>query len=254
MRWLKQHLGVIIAFIILAAWGSLLAFSLQFNTVFSEPWPYILLLLQMHLYTGLFITAHDAMHGVVAPGNKKLNRAIGFTFALLFAYNWYPRLLPKHHQHHHFTATNQDPDYHGGSFLAWYFSFLKQYITWPQLVAMAVSFNILKYFFPLENVILYWMLPAILATFQLFYFGTYQPHKGEHAASNPHRSTMLKRNHFLAFLSCYFFGYHFEHHDKPFLPWWKLYQEKDRLESLESATKILIKAKANPERLAIKRL
>lgn len=229
MRFRQKYTGVFIAALILISWVGLLIFSLRFPTVLTEPWPYILLLLQTHLYTGLFITAHDAMHGVAAPGHKKLNNVIGFVCALLFAFNWYPRLLPKHHQHHHFVATENDPDYHGGSFWVWYLSFLKQYITWPQMLAMAVIFNVLKYFFPLENVILYWMLPAILATFQLFYFGTYQPHKGEHKADNKHKSTTLKRNHLWAFLSCYFFGYHYEHHDKPYLPWWKLYQEKNRL-------------------------
>ncbi|MBK0402193.1 fatty acid desaturase [Adhaeribacter sp. BT258] len=227
MSFRKKYTGVFIAALIVAGWFGLLTFSLQFPTVFTRPWPYILLLLQTHLYTGLFITAHDAMHGVAAPGNRKLNNFIGFVCALLFAFNWYPRLLPKHHQHHHFVATEKDPDYHGGNFWLWYFSFLKQYITWPQMLAMAVTFNLLKYFFPLENVVLYWMLPAIFATFQLFYFGTYQPHKGEH--ENKHKSTTLKRNHVWAFVSCYFFGYHYEHHDKPFLPWWKLYQEKDLL-------------------------
>jgi beta-carotene ketolase (CrtW type) len=226
---ISKNAGVFIAMLILFLWSALLTFSLQFPTDLTKPWPYILLLLQTHLYTGLFITAHDAMHGVAAPGNRNLNTVIGTICALLFAFNWYPRLFPKHHAHHKFVATEKDPDYHGGNFWAWYLSFLKQYITWPQLLAMAVTFNVLKYFFPVENVVLYWMLPAILATFQLFYFGTYKPHKGEHEAGNKHRSTTLKRNHILAFLSCYFFGYHFEHHDKPFLPWWKLYQEKHRI-------------------------
>lgn len=229
MSWISKNAGIFVALLILFCWSALLTFSLQFPIDISKPWPYILLLLQTHLYTGLFITAHDAMHGVVAPGKKTLNKMVGTVCALLFAFNWYPRLYPKHHAHHRFVATEKDPDYHGGNFWSWYLSFLKQYITWPQMLAMAITFNVLKYFFTLENVILYWMLPAILATFQLFYFGTYQPHKGEHETGNMHRSTTLKRNHVWAFVSCYFFGYHFEHHDKPFLPWWKLYQEKDRI-------------------------
>jgi beta-carotene ketolase (CrtW type) len=229
VNWISKNAGVLIALLILFLWSALLTFSLQFPTDFSETWPYILLLLQTHLYTGLFITAHDAMHGVVSPENKILNRVIGTICALLFAFNWYPRLYPKHHDHHKFVATEKDPDYNGGNFWLWYWSFLKQYITWPQLLAMAITFNVLKYLFPVENVIFYWMLPAILATFQLFYFGTFQPHKGEHDAGNKHKSTTLERNHIWAFVSCYFFGYHFEHHDKPFLPWWKLYKEKNRV-------------------------
>ncbi|MEL7193577.1 MAG: fatty acid desaturase, partial [Bacteroidota bacterium] len=36
-----------------------------------------------------------------------------------------------------------------------------------------------------------------------------------------------KRNHMWAFLTCYFFGYHFEHHDSPNTPWWKLWELKE---------------------------
>ncbi|MBB6612053.1 fatty acid desaturase [Pontibacter sp. Tf4] len=223
----RDNRGIVIAATIVVCWVGLLAYLLTNYTVnYSSPLTYLFVLVQMHLYTGMFITAHDAMHGVAAPGRPKLNKAIGTIAALLFAYNWYPRLLPRHHQHHKFVATEHDPDYHHGSFWPWYFSFLKQYITWWQLLLMAVTFNVLKYFFPVDNVILFWMLPAILATFQLFYFGTYQPHRGEHAPDNRHKSTTQSRNHLWAFLSCYFFGYHYEHHEKPYVPWWQLYKEK----------------------------
>ncbi|MBC5775019.1 fatty acid desaturase [Pontibacter sp. KCTC 32443] len=223
----KDSRGIAIAATIIVTWSALLVYLLAFFKVdLTSPLPYLFMLVQMHLYTGLFITAHDAMHGVAAPGRRKLNKAIGTITAFLFAYNWYPRLLPRHHQHHKHVATEQDPDYYHGSFWPWYFSFLKQYITWWQLLMMAVTFNLLKFFFPVENVVMFWMLPAILATFQLFYFGTYLPHRGEHAPDNLHKSGTQHKNHFWAFISCYFFGYHYEHHDKPYLPWWQLYKVK----------------------------
>lgn len=221
----KRHTGVLVAGLIIAAWFLLLVFLLRFEINFASPLPYLLALLQMHLYTGLFITAHDAMHGVVSP-NRKVNRWIGTMAGLLFAYNFYPRLLRRHHAHHRHVATDQDPDYHSGSFFPWYFSFLKNYISWWQLLLMAITFNLLKLVFPVENVILFWMTPAILATFQLFYFGTYLPHRGEYEPSNPHKSGSQAKNHLYAFLSCYFFGYHYEHHAKPYIPWWQLYKEK----------------------------
>ncbi|RZL43682.1 MAG: fatty acid desaturase, partial [Pedobacter sp.] len=28
------------------------------------------------------------------------------------------------------------------------------------------------------------------------------------------------------FITCYFFGYHLEHHQKPATPWWQLYKSK----------------------------
>jgi beta-carotene/zeaxanthin 4-ketolase len=226
----KQHFdyrGILVASLIIASWFSLLTYLLSSFTVnLKSPLTYLFVLIQAHLYTGLFITAHDAMHGVVAPGKSKLNKVFGIIAAFLFAYNWYPRILPKHHQHHKHVGSLQDPDYHHGTFWPWYFSFLKNYITWWQIVLMAITYNLLQLVFPLQNIILFWMLPAVLATFQLFYFGTYLPHRGIHALSNPHKSTTLEKNHLYAFLSCYFFGYHFEHHDKPYLPWWQLYKAK----------------------------
>lgn len=225
MRYLQKHVGIIIAALVIFCWALSLWLLLHYPINFYSPAPYLLLLLQTHLYTGLFITAHDAMHGVVSR-HKKLNKTIGTLAAGLFAYNNFNRLLPRHHAHHHHVATHQDPDYHGGNFFVWYFSFLKNYITWQQLLLMALTFNVLKLYFPAENVILFWMIPAILATFQLFYFGTYLPHRGEHAPDNRHKAGTQAKNHAWAFLSCYFFGYHYEHHDKPYVPWWQLYKEK----------------------------
>ncbi|WP_034256867.1 fatty acid desaturase [Adhaeribacter aquaticus] len=217
--------GILIAAIIIISWVGCLWFLLHLNINFASPVPYVMVLVQTHLYTGLFITAHDAMHGVVSR-NKKLNKIIGVLTAGLFAYNSYNRLYPKHHEHHRFVGTQQDPDYHGGNFFAWYYSFLKQYITWWQIVLMAITFNGLKLIYPVQNVIMFWVVPSLLATFQLFYFGTYLPHRGEHALDNRHKSHTQEKNHLWAFLSCYFFGYHYEHHDKPYVPWWQLYKQK----------------------------
>jgi len=226
MTFLKRNKGVFIALAIILSWGWCLWFLLNRPVDFYSFITYLLILVQTHLYTGLFITAHDAMHGVVSR-HKSLNKAIGTVAAGLFAYNYYPRLFPRHHEHHRFVATDKDPDYHGGNFFAWYYSFLKQYITWQQILLMALTFNLLKLFFPVENIILFWIIPSVLATFQLFYFGTYLPHRGEHEAHNRHKSSTQAKNHMWAFLSCYFFGYHYEHHDKPNVPWWQLYKEKE---------------------------
>ncbi|MHA7130429.1 fatty acid desaturase [Algoriphagus namhaensis] len=218
--------GVLIASIIIILWFTSLLLLLRFQLSWTNPLTYLGILIQTHLYTGLFITAHDAMHGLVSP-DKKVNHALGWFAAILFSYNFYWKLFPKHHEHHRFVATDKDPDYHhSDNFFVWYFSFVKQYVSIWQILLMAVTFNVLKLFLPTENLIVFWMLPAIMATFQLFYFGTYLPHRGESA--NEHHSNSQPKNHFWAFISCYFFGYHYEHHDSPGTPWWKLWEEKEK--------------------------
>ena len=217
--------GPLIGWSIIMLWFLSLAFLLNFPLSWSSPLTYLAVLVQMHLYTGLFITAHDAMHGGISK-SKRLNHLTGWVAAILFSFNFYWKLYPKHHAHHRHVATSEDPDYHpSGKFLVWYFSFIRQYVTWLQILLMAVTFNILKLFFPVENLVLFWMLPAILSTFQLFYFGTYLPHLGE--INNRHHSHTQNKNHFWAFVSCYFFGYHYEHHDSPGTPWWRLWRLKE---------------------------
>ncbi|WP_262708847.1 fatty acid desaturase [Pedobacter changchengzhani] len=184
---------------------------------------YLMVLVQMHLYTGLFITAHDAMHGTVSS-NKTINNFLGALAVFLYAGFFYNRLLAKHHNHHNHVHTKNDPDYAPYGFWRWYFSFMLNYVNVLQLIIMAVAFNVLKIWVDQTNLLLFWVLPSLLSTFQLFYFGTYIPHKGEHA--NEYHSSTLSKNHFLAFISCYFFGYHLEHHQKPGMPWWQLYTTK----------------------------
>ena len=220
----NPHKGLLIALLIIVLWFGGLLFLMSHSVNYYNPLIYLFILLQAHLYTGLFITAHDAMHGLVSP-NKKLNYIVGSLCAGLFMFNSYKILFPKHHLHHQYVATAQDPDYYGGNFISWYIHFIRQYITIWQFLFIAIGFNLLKLFFPLQNLLLFWILPSILSTFQLFYFGTYLPHKGMH--SNKHFSGSQRLNHAWAFVSCYFFGYHYEHHDSPSTPWWQLYKKKE---------------------------
>ncbi len=216
--------GTYIGITVIALWLLSVGFLLAFYEInWYNPLTYLFFLIQTHLYTGIFITAHDAMHHTVSK-NTNVNNIIGTIATGLFAFNYYPRLLKKHHEHHRFVATDKDPDFHHGNFWIWYFNFAKNYITIIQIVLMAILYNLLKFFFPLENIIFYWMIPSIVSTFQLFYFGTYLPHRK--APENKHFSRSQDKNHIWAFFSCYFFGYHYEHHDSPNTPWWRLYQKK----------------------------
>lgn len=221
-----SNLGIGIALIIISSWSISLSLLLNIQVDFKNPITYIFILLQTHLYTGLFITAHDAMHGVVSE-NKRLNHFIGFICSNLFAFNNYSKLYSKHHLHHEYPVSEKDPDYYKGSFFSWYFKFVIQYLTILQFILMSILFNIMQLFFKVENIYLYWIIPSILSTLQLFYFGTYLPHRGTHEIENKHKARSQNKNDILAFISCYFFGYHYEHHAYPYLPWWKLKDVKN---------------------------
>ena len=219
----NPKLGTLIALLVLGCWLTSIILLMQWPVNWSNPLVYLFVLVQMHLYTGLFITAHDAMHGTVSA-NKTINNSIGYTSTMFYAVFWYPQLYTKHHKHHSHVHSENDPDYHSGNFFTWYFTFIRNYLSIWQIVVMAVLFNILKIWISQANLLMFWVVPSLLSTLQLFYFGTYLPHKGDH--SNKHQSRSLPKNHFVAFFSCYFFGYHYEHHDSPGTPWWLLWKLK----------------------------
>jgi beta-carotene ketolase (CrtW type) len=222
-------MGIIIALIIISAWLIHLVYSLFYLKVnFLDPLFYLNIFIQAYLFTGLFITAHDSMHGSLSK-NKKLNKLFGQLSTFLFACMQYSRLIKNHLRHHKQPGTEDDPDfsYVSQNFFLWWGLFLWRYSTILQIVLMAVIFNILKIWFNEINILMFWVLPAFLSTFQLFFFGTYLPHKKPHLQDMlPHNARSQKRNHLLVMMSCYFFGYHFEHHENPHIPWWQLYKTK----------------------------
>jgi beta-carotene ketolase (CrtW type) len=220
----QSNTGLIIALSVIGLWVLSILTLMQWQVNLQNPLLYLMILVQMHLYTGLFITAHDAMHCTVSS-NHTLNNFIGQVCTALYAGFPFSKLYDKHHKHHRHVHTENDPDYHNGNFLTWYISFIKEYLSWWQIVLMALIYNVLKLWIAEVNLILFWVLPSLLSTLQLFYFGTWLPHHGEH--SNKHQSGTQKKNHLLAFFACYFFGYHYEHHDSPGTPWWKLWKLKN---------------------------
>lgn len=221
--------GIIVALIIFVLWTISLIAYLRLNlSQLSAPLILLAMLWQTFLYTGLFITAHDAMHGIVFPQNPKLNHWIGSVAVFIFGLFSYQTLLKKHWLHHHFPGTERDPDYYNypdQNILVWYWNFMKSYWTWQQLIGFIVIFNFLKYGLQISilNLILFWAIPPLLSSFQLFYFGTFLPHrKLEEDYPHQHNIRTIDFPIFWSFLSCYHFGYHHEHHAFPNVPWWQL--------------------------------
>jgi beta-carotene ketolase (CrtW type) len=224
-------MGLIIAILIMGLWGGHLAWILAtVDASWSNPWMYLHVAVQAYLYTGLFITGHDAMHRNVSS-RAWVNRLVGTLSAWLFACLSYRRLEKNHFLHHRFPGTEKDPDYsmRSQNMFYWWGLFLFRYSTIWQIVGMATIFNVLHLLLnvPVSSLVAFWVIPAFLGSLQLFYFGTFRPHQPPHLARmGVHRARSMTRNHVLAMLSCYFFGYHREHHESPGVPWWQLYREK----------------------------
>lgn len=223
------RMGLSIAITIIALWVSHLVWTLGYVelTITSG---IVHALVQGYLSTGLFITAHDAIHGVVGR-SRTVNTVIGSMAAFLFAGLSYKRLYVNHHEHHAHPADDTgDPDYHpSNNYLIWFASFMWRYATIGQFVIMGAAFNLLKLglHIPELKLWVFWIIPAFLGALQLFTIGTYLPHRKPHAHDMPHNARSMKLNHTLAMLSCYFFGYHTEHHLSPGTPWWELWKVKE---------------------------
>ncbi|MGL4618565.1 beta-carotene ketolase CrtW [Chroococcidiopsis sp.] len=221
--------GIVIALTIIVTWIASLCFLLSSQLEKLGIWGILLAIVwQTFLYTGLFITAHDAMHGLVAPNHLQINRWFGRVAVNLYALFPYNRLLQKHWAHHRHPASQLDPDFHNGkqkNFFGWYLYFIGNYWSWRQIIGLTILFQGANVLLNISrtHLILFWALPAILSSVQLFYFGTFLTHREPRAGyENIHRAQSTHIVSFWSFLACYHFGYHEEHHEYPQVPWWKL--------------------------------
>ncbi len=222
--------GVAIAALVMLSWGGAQAAGLFLLPARDNGylWGLPLVVVLSFLNTGLFITAHDGMHGVLAPHDPRLNHALGRLALLLYLGFPYTRFRRAHFRHHLDPASAADPDYHDGrhpGFLRWLTRFFVNYVSWPQLLVMnGIVWGLhLLCGVPFPAILLFWALPAVLSALQLFYFGTYLPHREPRGGyTNRHRATSSNYPELVSLVTCYHFGYHFEHHEHPYSPWWRL--------------------------------
>ncbi len=226
-RTLVSLLGVSLSLGILAAWfaSATALFSLDYA---AHSWRWIAAAIVGHgfLYTGLFIVTHDAMHGSVCPSSPRLNHAIGAIASYAYALFPYHVLREKHHIHHQHPTEPQDPDFHEGRFgiVSWYFSFIQQYWGWGQFWGISLIVYPLMWFCHVSpvNLLLFWICPFVISSLQLFFFGTYLPHRRGQGYPSRYCARSLPLPWLLSLGACYHFGYHEEHHRYPQAPWWWL--------------------------------
>lgn len=224
-------IGVGLAFAILLGWVSTHVFSIFILDITGRTMPLVPLLiaLQSWLSVGLFIVAHDAIHGTLAPTKKALNNAVGRLAITLYGGFDFDKLARTHHLHHRYSGTEGDPDFspnHPANAIIWALCFFWRHLTWRVLLFFPIIFNIELHFLGAErlSLVLFFCLPAVLSAIQLFYFGTFLPHCHDKTDNfvDEHRSRSSKQGQFVSLMTCYHFGYHHEHHLHPNIPWWKL--------------------------------
>lgn len=228
-RW-QLVLGLTLAAVILGSWLFLHITSVFYIDI-SQTSLWLtagIIALLCWLYVGLFIIAHDCMHGSLAPGHRRLNRIMGQICVGLYAGFSFGDLYHKHIEHHRQSGTTGDPDFaqpQPMGFWHWYVCFMREYLAPRQMALIAAQgvLYVLALGASVENTFMFWILPALLSSLQLFYFGTYLPHRpGAEAFSDRHRARSNDYPVWLSLLTCFHFGYHHEHHSKPGEPWWRL--------------------------------
>ncbi len=221
---------------LILGWGCSLALSLGTNTA-QRPLGLLvaLILLRTLLQTGLFIVAHDAMHGLLCPKQARWNDAIGALALMLYAALPYGACRRQHHRHHSQPASAQDPDFphdQRNRPLRWYGQFLSRYLcprqmlllvgVWGLLVVVTMSGAKVSAELATSRVLLWATLPLLLSSLQLFLFGTYLPHRVQCHPQRCAHPISLNLPPWLSLLACFHFGYHREHHDNPGLSWYEL--------------------------------
>jgi beta-carotene/zeaxanthin 4-ketolase len=194
-----------------------------------------IVLLRTLCQTGLFIVAHDTMHGAVFEQADR-NRWLGRFLLGLYAGLDYDRCRAQHQAHHHQPGQDADPDFCAGDGWSWVRRFVLSYFDRRQTgqtlgtIGIGLLLCWLGLDWPIGNLIVVWLLPMLLSAGQLFWFGTYLPHRvpiGGH--SNRHRARSLEIGTIGSFLACYHLGYHWEHHEYPQVPWYQLPRMRNRL-------------------------
>lgn len=228
-------IGIGLACAVVSAWLCLHIYAVFFfvPSVEAIPVSVVLVLCLCWLNVGLFIVAHDCMHGSLAPGHPLINRTVGTVCVGLYAAFSFSRLFEKHHEHHRHAGTEKDPDFnhlHPRSFVLWYLGFFREYFSLREFAILTVIliFYIWGIGATIPNVLGFWALPAIGSSLQLFYFGTFLPHREtEQPFGDQHRARSNEYSWLLSLLTCFHFGYHHEHHVHPQVPWWRLPQMRN---------------------------
>ena len=230
------HRGLLLAAVIVLAWLASLLVLLSVDLSRLHGLALVALVMastlgRTLLQTGLFIVGHDAMHGVLVLERRGWNDRLGAVALALYAALPYLTCRRNHQSHHRFTASADDPDFHGdprAGTLGWYRRFMAGYLSAGQMMRLLGGWGLLAlvacrlHSAGWINVLLFCTMPLLLSSLQLFVFGTYLPHRCQRLPHLRSQADSLDLPPWLSLLACFHFGYHREHHDCPHLAWFEL--------------------------------
>jgi beta-carotene ketolase (CrtW type) len=227
-------MGVLVAIGIFSSWLLSLIILLPLHWATTPLWLIVADLLgRTFLQTGLFIIAHDAMHGSLIPGNRKWNDLYGRIAVWCYGCLPYEHCRRNHHKHHAVPGQIMgDPDFHDGLNahpFRWYLKFIGEYLPNPHRAVFICCWGLI--FFSstqllqvsYTNFLVFGIIPLFISSIQLFFFGTYLPHRAAPGIfGNSPQIQSIDYPIFWSLLACYHFGYHREHHQYPQTPWYAL--------------------------------
>lgn len=166
-------------------------------------------------YVGLFIISHDLHH---AEDPDLYQQILGRLSLLCYGGFLLKTFSSKHEQHHKYPGVvGKDPDFDDGPAIIWYLKFISRYINIYQAIIQIIIYNLAKNCnISDENMVFFWLMPSLLASIQLFYYGTFLVHEKDGVIKNS------KLPKWLITLTSYNFGHHKKHHKKPKIPWFEL--------------------------------
>ena len=240
---------MLFAAVLFSTWGISLVQLLRTGPDQLSWWGLVsAVLLRSQVQTGLFIIGHDAMHGVLWPGQPRLNHGLGTLAVALYAGLPYQQCRRNHQRHHSATATGHDPDFPADTrddLLSWYRQFMAGYLSWGQMARLLGGWTLLAVLFLPTNpsawsaVLLFCTVPLLISSWQLFLFATYLPHRAQRWPLQQAEPSSLDLPSWLSLLACFHFGYHREHHNHPNLRWFELPAARahERKSTLEAAVR-----------------
>ena len=133
--------------------------------------------------SGCSSVAHDCMHGSLAPGHPSVNRLVGTACVAFYAAFSYSKLFEKHHEHHRHFGHREGPGLQSSapaqfrSLVSRIFQGTTSRFANSAILTVILIFYIWGLGATIPNVLGFWALPAIGSSLQLFFFGTFLPHR-----------------------------------------------------------------------------